>query len=53
VVTIKSPILMGLKWEPKIKNLSSGPKRNEGLPFKEIPARNTAAGAWKLRCTAK
>jgi hypothetical protein len=47
VVTIKTPILVGPKWEPKIKNRSSGPKRKEGLPFKEIPTRNTAAGDWK------
>jgi hypothetical protein len=35
------------------KNWSSGPKKEQGLPSKEIPMRNTSAGGWKLRCTVK
>jgi hypothetical protein len=35
------------------KTQSSGSERKEGLAFKEIVARKTVAGGWKLRCTAK
>jgi hypothetical protein len=31
----------------KGKKWSSGPKKKEGLHFKEIPMRNTSAGGWK------
>jgi hypothetical protein len=49
-----SPLLVGLQWKPRRKkNCSSGPKREEGLPFKEIPMRNTSAGSSMLRCTVK
>jgi Rod binding domain-containing protein len=42
------PITRGTKnGNKKTKNQSSGPKRKEGLSFKEIPTRNTSARAGK------
>jgi hypothetical protein len=35
------------------ENLSSGYKKEEGLPFKEISTKNISAGDWKLRYTVK
>jgi hypothetical protein len=36
---------VGPKWKPKNKDRTSGTKRKEELPFKEIPKRNNSAGA--------
>jgi hypothetical protein len=39
--------------DTKMKKRSSGPKREEGLPFKEIPTRNTSAGAGSSGATLR